>query len=304
MSGTPTFLALEKIRIDGGTQARVNLDEAYIADLADIIQEIGADNLRSRMVVFADGANIWLADGFHRYFAMKKLGIESAWTTRYDGTQQDAIWYSLSANKDHGLRRTNEDKRKAVETALRCSEFSTKSVRELAKHIGVSHGLVQTIKTEMSKVSTKYSEARTAPPPSTDEQAGAPTESADTPVSSDETPPAKPLPKDKVGNVITDPGVALVFEQAPAKFKEIRDLLADAGRLAADLASGVLGVQLRADQFDTYIKNAKTILKAAEPFAVCPYFPQCERGCKCCRGQKWITETMWNAVPPEIRNAA
>jgi hypothetical protein len=35
-----------------------------------------------------------------------------------NGTQRDAILYSDGANESHGLRRTNEDKRRAVMTLL------------------------------------------------------------------------------------------------------------------------------------------------------------------------------------------
>src|ERR1035437_2998022 len=53
------------------------------------------------------------------------------------GTRLDALKFSLSANHQHGLRRTNEDKRHAVEIAL--CEFPGWADRAIAQVCGVSH---------------------------------------------------------------------------------------------------------------------------------------------------------------------
>lgn len=59
------------------------------------------------------------------------------------GTQRDARLYSFGANGAHGLRRTNDDKRKAVAAMLEDAEWVTWSDREIARNCVVSHTFVQ-----------------------------------------------------------------------------------------------------------------------------------------------------------------
>lgn len=65
-----------------------------------------------------------------------------------DGTQRDAIPYSVSANSKHGLRRTNADKRKAVLTLLNDEEWSEWSDREIARRCEVSNRVVSNYREE------------------------------------------------------------------------------------------------------------------------------------------------------------
>jgi hypothetical protein len=58
------------------------------------------------------------------------------------GTRRDAILYSVGANETHGLRRTNEDKRRAVLTLLSDGEWSKWSDREIARLCAVGHQMV------------------------------------------------------------------------------------------------------------------------------------------------------------------
>ena len=108
-------LGLDRIRIDGGTQPRTAIDEDVVADYADLCGS-GVD--LPPVTVFFDGTAYWLADGFHRYWANKRINREHVVAEVHQGTQRDAILYSVGANTAHGLRRTNADKRKAVVTML------------------------------------------------------------------------------------------------------------------------------------------------------------------------------------------
>ena len=115
METETTTLKLDQIRIDGGTQPRVVIDEQVVAEYAEIYST-GTD--LPPVTVFFDGTNHWLADGFHRYWANKRIGCEVVLAEVHPGMQRDAILYSVGANAGHGLRRTNADKRKAVLTLL------------------------------------------------------------------------------------------------------------------------------------------------------------------------------------------
>lgn len=132
-------LNIKIIRIDGGTQSRERIDEAVVAEYAAAI----ADGAQFPPVkVFFDGTDTYLADGFHRYFAHLKANKASIAAEIVNGTLRDAILYSCGANSMHGLRRTNEDKRKAVMLMLEDFEWSEWSDREIARQCGVSHVFV------------------------------------------------------------------------------------------------------------------------------------------------------------------
>jgi len=128
-------LPLDAISINGGTQSRVSLNEATVAEYAEFIR-LGGD--LPPVIVFEDGSSIWLADGFHRFHAHRAAGaMEIACDVR-PGTKRDAILFSVGANASHGLRRTNEDKRRAVMTLLNDAEWSKWSDNAIAKACAVS----------------------------------------------------------------------------------------------------------------------------------------------------------------------
>lgn len=139
------MIKLEQISIDG-TQSRAALNQNVVADYAERIAE---GEQFPPVVVFFDGAKFWLADGFHRFFAARKAGLESIVEDRRTGSQRDAILYSVSANAAHGLQRTNADKRKSVEMLLSDPEWSAWSDSQIAKACAVSHTFVAGIRREI-----------------------------------------------------------------------------------------------------------------------------------------------------------
>lgn len=134
-----TTLAFSDIRLDGGTQPRTTLDPAVIADYAEAM---AAGAVFPPVVVFYDGESYWLADGFHRCRAAASVSRNGIEVDIRQGTLAEAQWYSYSVNQTHGLRRTNEDKRRAVEAALRHEFAVTRGIRDIARHCGVSEGFV------------------------------------------------------------------------------------------------------------------------------------------------------------------
>jgi hypothetical protein len=140
-------IALASISIDGGTQSRASVDQAVVADYADAMRN-GA--VFPPIVLFHDGKAYWLADGFHRYHALKATGAQRVIADVRQGTRRDAILFSVGANASHGLRRTNEDKRRAVSTLLQDAEWSKWSDREIARRAGVHHEMVGKLRADVS----------------------------------------------------------------------------------------------------------------------------------------------------------
>ncbi len=137
------YLPLQQIKIDGGTQSRVELNESVVADYAEVIRR--GDSLPP-VVVFFDGSTHWLADGFHRFHAHRTARAEEIEADVRTGARRDAVLFSVGANARHGLRRTNEDKRRAVQTLLDDEEWSQWSDRHIAEACGVSHPLVASLR--------------------------------------------------------------------------------------------------------------------------------------------------------------
>lgn len=131
------------MRIDGGTQPRAHLNETAVAEYAESLTE-GAK--LPAVTVYFDGSEYWLADGFHRYFAHKKIGALKIDADVRTGSCRDAVLHSVGANASHGLRRTNEDKHRAVQTLLNDEEWSAWTDREIAKICGVSHPFVAAVR--------------------------------------------------------------------------------------------------------------------------------------------------------------
>jgi N6-adenosine-specific RNA methylase IME4 len=140
-------LELSKIRLDGGTQPRAQLNELMVIEYTD---EIVNGAIFPPVVVFFDGSEYWLADGFHRYDAHRRLGLAEIEAEVKQGTVEDARWYSFGVNKSHGLRRTNEDKRRAVEAALTHPYRNKYSDNQIAQHIGVSREYISRVWGQLS----------------------------------------------------------------------------------------------------------------------------------------------------------
>ena len=194
-------LNLAAIIIDQGTQSRAQISEDTVSDYAEAMQ---AGDQFPPITVFFDGVDYYLADGFHRLHAAKQLNKASIQADVKPGTLRDAILYSLGANRDHGLRRSNADKRKCVQTLLDDFEWGELSVNEMARICGVSPQLVTAVKLEMEG-GVKVSAA----------------------------PKKKPV---KLNNVIAPPEEPFVAEKDEA----VQELLAENQRLADKLALNAL----------------------------------------------------------------
>jgi len=131
------LLDMSVLRIDGDTQPRAVIDPAVVAEYAEAL-EAGAEFPPAEVV--CDGATHWLVDGFHRFYAHRKLGRKQIRAVVTTGMLEDARWQSLGANKTHGLRRNNADKVKAVRKALKL--HPELGDRVIAGHVGVSHTMV------------------------------------------------------------------------------------------------------------------------------------------------------------------
>ena len=134
---------INSIIVRGEIQQRKQLDEECIKEYVEAIAD-GADF--PPVDVYDDGESLFLADGFHRVEAYRQTGIATVAVTIHKGTKRDAILHAVGANATHGLRRTNDDKRKAVLTLLNDSEWGQWSDTAIAKRIGVTQPFVSKVR--------------------------------------------------------------------------------------------------------------------------------------------------------------
>lgn len=141
------WLNLDKIRIDGKTQSR-EIKEEVVAQYAEDMQR--GDQFPD-VVAFFDGEDYWLGDGFHRYFARKRINSPNINADVRDGSQRDAEWFGMGANSKHGYRVSNADKRRMATRILTDIEWQDKVDRDIADHLNVSHTFINKLRQELKE---------------------------------------------------------------------------------------------------------------------------------------------------------
>lgn len=144
---------IDNIIMDSTTQARA-MNGAQVYDYAELMQD---GTVFPPVVIFRDSdGNHWLADGFHRVAAAKEAGLKELQAEIHEGSQRDAILYSLGpANNSHGMALTRLERRERVVKLLQDPEWSQWSDREIARHCGVSHPTVAQIRRDTGKFSSE-----------------------------------------------------------------------------------------------------------------------------------------------------
>lgn len=139
-------LSLDHIDVYGGTQTRVKTDDEAISSYA---ADMSNGAIFPPITVFYDGSTYWLADGFHRYLAAKRIERPAIKADVYPGSRSDALKHALGANATNGIYRNNADKRNVVEIALR--EWSDRANTVIADICRVSAELVRQVRKEMTQ---------------------------------------------------------------------------------------------------------------------------------------------------------
>ncbi len=266
-------LELKQIRLDGGTQIRERIDDAVVCEYAE---EMRGGAVFPPVVVIYDQQEYWLADGFHRLHARLHLAQSAIDCLVQEGSLRDAILLAVKANATHGLRRSNQDKRRAVETILADDQWSKKSTRWIAKTCGVGQGLVEEVRREL--------------PDSGSCQRGGVAESRlglDGKLRASPRATADDLPADLVAAAL---GCAGAFDLCISKLRRLQE----EGERLAKGPGGKFFSAFRLSEFRTSLMQAADALAATRPSQRCG---QCAGpGCKSCDGTGWLCpEKQWLA---------
>src|SRR5271166_425596 len=133
------------LTIDDDLFPRERLDPETVDEYADGMQEEGARFPPIRLIKLQNGP-LWLVDGWHRVEAARRLGYTALQARVRPGGWAEAVEAAAASNARHGLKRTNGDKRRAVEMLLALPEWEDASDREIAKHCKVSNHLVADVR--------------------------------------------------------------------------------------------------------------------------------------------------------------
>lgn len=163
------LLSYTRIKVNGATQMRAGLNQETVVAYADTMRHNKTFAPFPPIIVYFDGTDYWLADGFHRHkAAFQAFGSGCALTAEVRaGTRRDAILHAAGANAEHGLQRTPADKRRAVQTLLQDEEWRTWSNYKIAEACRVSEAFVRKIKGELginTAHETQYIHPRTGQP--------------------------------------------------------------------------------------------------------------------------------------------
>lgn len=140
----PKTVRIKDLVRDPRLQSRAKgLDDDHVADIIKSIENHeGIDPIK----VCVDPNGKYCYDGWHRIAAYERKGFVDIPAETESGGIEDAIERAASANQTHGLKRTNDDKRRAVELLLALKAWSDKSDRAIADQAGVGNHLVSDVR--------------------------------------------------------------------------------------------------------------------------------------------------------------
>ena len=136
-------IEIQAIVIDDEMYPRAKLDEDAIDEYARLMKD---ETDFPPIVVFHHGKEYWLADGRHRLEAARRIGHKKIMANVRKGSRRDALFCAVRANAAHGIRRSNADKRKAVQLLLDDPEWRQWAVSRIAKTCNVSWDLAEAVR--------------------------------------------------------------------------------------------------------------------------------------------------------------
>lgn len=303
-------IKLDRIRIDGGTQFR-ELDMDHVAELrrAEEIQP----GVLPKVIVYFDGKDHWLADGFHRYHVYLELDRKTISSEVREGTKRHAVLHACGSNARHGKPRTNTEKRGVVEFMLKDKEWGLKSVNWIAQQCVVSHALVTEVQKEIA--------AETGVPRSTavETKDGRKMETAKIGSAMKEKAEAKkvdPLPAREVKAaepsakpvpMVESPTLPRGTETFDGMLNLLTNLTKSVHLVAGDGVDmdplpGGFWLAQNLQKVEADLRNLRNTIRFCRPYQVCPH---CQgKQCSACKGQGWVTEQIWEAAPKDLKARA
>ena len=166
------LINMSVVRLDGDTQMRVKIDESVVTEYAQMmLNGVSFEPI----IVFNDGRCLWLADGFHRFYAAVKNDCTQIDATVKMGNLEEARLFAFAANGHRGESLTAQDIKNIVFKMETHPATKTWTVKQIARHIGKSEATVYRAKRQ-----TRAFPSQLAPTPSAKEPEQEPEKVEDT----------------------------------------------------------------------------------------------------------------------------
>ncbi len=162
--GIPPGCTFERIAIDNieataATQVRIRIDKGMVDQYTEDFKN-GADFPPVDVWREPNSDRNILSDGFHRHRAAINAGREELGCIVHEGTMVDALMHALGSNAEHGFRRSNADKRHAVEMALKDPTISKLTQQDIADVCRVHRNTVRNIQNDLLSEDTSKPEKK------------------------------------------------------------------------------------------------------------------------------------------------
>ena len=145
-TGKKKIVAVSLLKLDERLQCRESVPEETIRAYEDGWRE----KIEFPPVeAFEVDGELYVTDGFCRVLSAQNVGKSKVPCLVRKGSWQDAVAAACGANSQHGLPRTNADKRKAATMAI--LEFGDKPNREIARICGVSHTYIDNLRVKQNE---------------------------------------------------------------------------------------------------------------------------------------------------------
>ena len=141
-------ISITQIILDPALQSRVKTNDSTIETYEELMRT--GHNLPAVDLFNIDGQLVCV-DGFHRINAARRANRSEIECTVHYGTRKDALIFAAGVNAEHGLPRTNADKRFVVNRVLNNPELNQRSNVQISEICRVSESFVRTLRTERSE---------------------------------------------------------------------------------------------------------------------------------------------------------
>lgn len=151
-------IRVDQLDVEKGIQIRSGLNKAIVKEY---VEAMSAEYTFPPIVAFESnpGEPLVIVDGFHRLASAVKAGADKIMVEVRQGDRAAALKAALVANTAHGLRRSNRDKKRAIEVAI--NEFPNLSARQYAEMCQVSPDLAsRVLRGQVSENDTSTSTTR------------------------------------------------------------------------------------------------------------------------------------------------
>ena len=291
---------LEDVDLDHSPMVRADLRPEVIEEYAAIYKK---DKKKLPLIdVFYESGNkrLLIGDGMHRYQAMRSLSFKACQANVHAGMYEDALKFALMANERHGIRRSQADKRRSVEEAIK--QWPKVSNVQIANLASVDDHTVKAVRDWLEQ------QGKVAPEPIRESKDGAkrPASIGERSEPRKSESPRKLEGKCKTGAVL--PVHALKYWERSDEIKALLDELGQFERKLkkAQSMEDLMFAEVNISAAMADIDKIYTNLRTAIPYAVCT---QCQgqpktqpKGeCRLCIGRGVISKFRWDKVPAEIR---